>query len=76
MSYPVIDDLNCIADELGNVSSVLKELPDTNVPRHFKKIVYANAISLIDAGRMALLKTALRIQRAEEADRAHLEMED
>ena len=76
MSYPVIDDLNCIADELGNVSSVLKELPDTNVPRHFKQIVYANAISLIDAGRMALLKTALRIKRAEEEDHAHLEMED
>ena len=74
--YPVIDDLNCIAEELGNVSSVLKELADANVPEHFKRIVSQNAISLIDAGRVALLKIALRIQRAEEADRANLEMED
>ena len=76
MAYPVIDDLNCIADELGNVSAVLKELPDTDVPQHFKQIVYTNAISLIDAGRMALLKIALRIKQAEEADRDQLAMGD
>ena len=74
--YPVIDDLNCIADELGNVSAVLKALPEISAPKNIKEPVYANAISLIDAGRIALLKIAMRIKREEAAAHAPQGMED
>ena len=55
------------ADDLRDYKTVMIALPTINAPESIRAAINNLAISVLDNARFVLMKTALRIQRAEEA---------
>jgi len=69
------ETLIATADDLRDIKTVIA-IPAMDVPAAVRIAVDNLVMSALDQARLVLLKSAVRLQQAEEADRANLEMED
>ena len=64
------------ADDLRDYKTVMIALPALQTHESVRSAINNLAVSVLDQACLVLMKSALRIQRAEEADRANLGLED
>ena len=64
------------AADMRDYKTVMIALPTLNIPESIRASINNLAVSVFDNAWFVMEKAANRIQRAEEADRAQLEMEE
>lgn len=67
-SKSLSETLSETADDLRDYKTVMIALPTLNAPESIRAAINNLAISVLDNAWLVLMKTALRIQRAEEAE--------
>lgn len=70
------ETLSETADDLRDYKTVMIALPTINAPESVRAAINNLAISVLDNAWLVLMKTALKIQRAEEAECIESGMED